>query len=399
MTLPNALTLLRIFFVPLLLTVLLGKQVHVVTPWMDISKEWLALPIFWVAALTDLLDGAIARRRRQISTLGTLLDPVADKLLISAMFISLVELGLVPAWMVVVIVGREFAVSGLRSIAAAEGYTIQASDLGKTKMVMQVVAVSLLLVGAHSALFLKAGLVAVWLVSFLRWFRRSIISRNSGAAWMPVSRCGAAAGSDCCFCGSSEKMLPLSSAARRWLLDLARAAVDAAGRGEPIPAPEVPPDLPLADQTELARPYAVFVSLHKQGQLRGCVGHIGFETPLRQLVPEMAQAAALDDARFDPVSPEEVPDLDIEISVLSRFFPIEPDQIVPGVHGLLARRGIHRGILLPQVALEHNWDAVRFLNETCRKAGLPPDAWTRGATIEAFTADIIGEEKHSATLS
>lgn len=164
MTLPNALTLLRIFFVPLLLTVLLGKQVHLATPWMDISKEWLALPIFWVAALTDLVDGIIARRRRQISTLGTLLDPVADKLLISAMFISLVELGLVPAWMVVVIVGREFAVSGLRSIAAAEGYTIRASDLGKTKMVMQVVAVSLLLVGAHSALFLKAGLVAVWLV-------------------------------------------------------------------------------------------------------------------------------------------------------------------------------------------------------------------------------------------
>lgn len=164
MTLPNALTLLRIFFVPLLLTVLLGKQVHLATPWMEISKEWLALPIFWVAALTDLVDGIIARRRRQISTLGTLLDPVADKLLISAMFISLVELGLVPAWMVVVIVGREFAVSGLRSIAAAEGYTIRASDLGKTKMVMQVVAVSLLLVGAHSPLFLKAGLVAVWLV-------------------------------------------------------------------------------------------------------------------------------------------------------------------------------------------------------------------------------------------
>lgn len=164
MTLPNALTLLRIFFVPLLLTVLLGKQVHLETPWMEISKEWLALPIFWIAALTDLVDGIIARRRRQISTLGTLLDPVADKLLISAMFISLVELGLVPAWMVVVIVGREFAVSGLRSIAAAEGYTIRASDLGKTKMVTQVVAVSLLLVGAHSPLFLKAGLVAVWLV-------------------------------------------------------------------------------------------------------------------------------------------------------------------------------------------------------------------------------------------
>lgn len=164
MTLPNALTLLRIFFVPLLLTVLLRKDVYLETPWITLSKEWLALPIFLLAALTDLLDGIIARRRSQISTLGTLLDPVADKLLISAAFISLVELGRVPAWMVVVIVGREFAVSGLRSIAAAEGYMIEASELGKTKMALQVVAVSLLLVGAQSRLFSLLGLIAVWLV-------------------------------------------------------------------------------------------------------------------------------------------------------------------------------------------------------------------------------------------
>jgi CDP-diacylglycerol--glycerol-3-phosphate 3-phosphatidyltransferase len=164
MTLPNTLTLLRIFFVPLLLAVLLRKQIDLETPWGILTKEWLALLIFLVAALTDLLDGFFARRRGQISTLGTLLDPVADKLLISAAFISLVELGLVPAWMVVVIVGREFAVSGLRSIAAAEGYTIEASDLGKTKMVVQVIAVSLLLMGAHSPAILRLGLVAVWLV-------------------------------------------------------------------------------------------------------------------------------------------------------------------------------------------------------------------------------------------
>jgi CDP-diacylglycerol--glycerol-3-phosphate 3-phosphatidyltransferase len=164
MTLPNALTLLRIFFVPLLLAVLLRKDVYLQTPWITLSKEWLALPIFLVAALTDLLDGIIARRRSQISTLGTLLDPVADKLLISAALISLVELQMLPAWMVVVIVGREFAVSGLRSIAAAEGYTIEASDLGKTKMVLQVIAVSLLLVGAHWPLVSRAGLAAIWLV-------------------------------------------------------------------------------------------------------------------------------------------------------------------------------------------------------------------------------------------
>ena len=178
MTLPNALTLLRIFFVPVLLAVLLGKQIHLETPWITLSKEWLALPIFLAAALTDLLDGIIARRRGQVSTLGTLLDPVADKLLISAAFICLVDLGLVPAWMVVVIVGREFAVTGLRSIAAAEGYTIEASELGKTKMVMQVIAVSLLLVGARSPIFARLGRVAVWLVvifalvSALDYFRK-----------------------------------------------------------------------------------------------------------------------------------------------------------------------------------------------------------------------------------
>mgnify|MGYP001615946219 FL=1 len=164
MTLPNALTLSRIFFIPLLLAVLLRKQVEIETPWIILSKEMVALPIFLAAALTDLLDGIIARRRRQVSTLGTLLDPVADKLLISAAFICLVELGRVPAWMVVVIVGREFAVSGLRSIAAAEGYMIEASELGKTKMVLQVIAVSLLLAGAHSPFLSRLGVAAVWVV-------------------------------------------------------------------------------------------------------------------------------------------------------------------------------------------------------------------------------------------
>jgi CDP-diacylglycerol---glycerol-3-phosphate 3-phosphatidyltransferase len=146
MNLPNALTVLRIFFVPLLLAAMLRRDISVDTGFFVITKEWLALLIFLAAAITDLLDGYLARRRRQVTTLGKLLDPVADKLLISAAFISLVELGRVPAWMVVIIVGREFAVSGLRNIAVAEGYTIGASDLGKTKMVAQVVAVSLLLV-------------------------------------------------------------------------------------------------------------------------------------------------------------------------------------------------------------------------------------------------------------
>ena len=136
MNLPNGLTLMRIFLIPLLVAVLLTQ-----------SSLLIAAAIFLAASLTDLLDGYLARKRGQITTLGTLLDPVADKLLISSAFISLVQLQVVPAWMVVIIIGREFAVSGLRSIAAAQGFTIDASDLGKIKMATQVAAITLLILG------------------------------------------------------------------------------------------------------------------------------------------------------------------------------------------------------------------------------------------------------------
>jgi len=136
MNLPNGLTLMRIFLVPLLVAVLLTKY-----------NVLIAAAIFLAASLTDLLDGYFARKRGQVTTLGTLLDPVADKLLISSAFISLVQLQVVPAWMVVIIVGREFAVTGLRSIAAAQGFTIDASELGKMKMVTQVTAITLLILG------------------------------------------------------------------------------------------------------------------------------------------------------------------------------------------------------------------------------------------------------------
>src|SRR5712692_347675 len=145
MNLPNLLTLLRIFFVPLLVAALVQEDVTVRIQDVVITNEWLALAIFLAAAATDLLDGFLARRWGQITTIGTLLDPIADKLLISAALISLVQVHAAPAWMVVLIIGREFAVTGLRSIAAAEGYTIKASELGKTKMIAQVVAISFLL--------------------------------------------------------------------------------------------------------------------------------------------------------------------------------------------------------------------------------------------------------------
>ena len=137
-----------------------------------------ALAIFLAAACTDLLDGFLARRWGQITTIGTLLDPIADKLLISAALISLVQVHAAEAWMVVLIIGREFAVTGLRSIAAAEGYTIKASDLGKTKMIAQVVAISFLLLSirypalARIGSWLMWGVVVFAVASALDYFRK-----------------------------------------------------------------------------------------------------------------------------------------------------------------------------------------------------------------------------------
>lgn len=166
MNLPNALTILRIFFVPLLVAALVQENVTFEIAGHAVTKEWLALAIFLTAAATDSLDGYLARRWRQVTTIGTLLDPIADKLLVSAALISLVQVRVLPGWMAILIVGREFAVSGLRSIAAAEGYTIKASDLGKTKMFSQVAAISCMLLSVgHPALRLP-GMVLMWGVVF-----------------------------------------------------------------------------------------------------------------------------------------------------------------------------------------------------------------------------------------
>jgi CDP-diacylglycerol--glycerol-3-phosphate 3-phosphatidyltransferase len=143
LNLPNALTMSRIFVVPLLVVVLLTPYSEV---WFGLPRHIFGVALFLGAAFTDYLDGQIARRRQQVSRLGQLLDPIADKLLISAALISLVENQLAPAWAVVVIVGREFAVTGLRSIAATEGVIIPASRMGKVKMLAQVITVALLIV-------------------------------------------------------------------------------------------------------------------------------------------------------------------------------------------------------------------------------------------------------------
>jgi CDP-diacylglycerol---glycerol-3-phosphate 3-phosphatidyltransferase len=162
--LPNGLTILRIFFVPLLVVVLLTRQPNFDFWGYPIHFEVWGVLILLVAAATDVMDGYIARKRREITTLGILLDPIADKLLISAAFISLVEMGLVQAWMVVIIIGREFIVVGLRDIASSEGLLIPASALGKTKMILQVLAgCTVILTANHPALKLL-GTALLWLV-------------------------------------------------------------------------------------------------------------------------------------------------------------------------------------------------------------------------------------------
>jgi CDP-diacylglycerol--glycerol-3-phosphate 3-phosphatidyltransferase len=164
MNLPNSLTVLRIFFVPLLIVVLLTRSPNVELWGFPMHFEFWGVLILLFAAATDWADGYIARRHAQITTLGILLDPIADKLLISAAFISLVDMHLAKAWMVVIIIGREFTIMGLRNIATAEGFNIAASTLGKTKMVLQVCAAAVLIAGVRHPSLKPLGLVLLWLV-------------------------------------------------------------------------------------------------------------------------------------------------------------------------------------------------------------------------------------------
>ena len=180
MNLPNSLTVTRIFLIPLLVVVLLTKFEGRLI--LGVPKEIVAAAIFGVASLTDWLDGYLARRRKQVTTFGQLVDPIADKLLISAALISLVQLELAPAWMVFVIIGRELAITGLRSLAYSRGVVIPASPLGKIKMVGEVVAILALILSREGTKemngFFLIGQAALWvvvgaaLVSAADYFRR-----------------------------------------------------------------------------------------------------------------------------------------------------------------------------------------------------------------------------------
>jgi AmmeMemoRadiSam system protein A len=142
----------------------------------------------------------------------------------------------------------------------------------------------------------------------------------------------------------------------------------------------------------LAEPRGAFTSLYLRGELRGCVGYVLPSSSVYGAVAETARAAAFDDNRFPPVTPSEAPHLEIELSILSPPLPIHAEGIEVGRHGLLISQNDRRGLLLPQVPVEHKWDLATFLEQTCRKAGLPLDAWQEGATIEAFTAEVFGDK-------
>jgi len=175
---PNALTLFRIFLVPLLVVVLLTE-----VP----DKEYWGLGIFLLAALTDALDGIIARRTKKVTTTGAMLDPIADKLLMSAAFISLVELQQAPAWMVTLIVGREFAVTALRLIALEQGIAISANWLGKAKTTSQVITVSILIFSLNSDRWNVIALAALWITVSLTiasmvvyfWQNRGVLTEDA----------------------------------------------------------------------------------------------------------------------------------------------------------------------------------------------------------------------------
>jgi len=171
---------------------------------------------------------------------------------------------------------------------------------------------------------------------------------------------------------------------RTLLLQLAHESILSALEGR-----EIPLDSPTP---HLAEPRGAFTSLYLHGELRGCVGFVLPVSSVYRAVIDTARAAAFEDTRFYPVTLEEARQLEIELSILSPPRAVTPEEVEVGRHGLLISMAGNRGLLLPQVPMERDWDRVVFLEQTCRKAGLPSDAWRRGAVIEAFTAEVFGEK-------
>lgn len=177
----------------------------------------------------------------------------------------------------------------------------------------------------------------------------------------------------------------LTDAQKRKLLEVARTSLYHAVAGAP------PPDL-VTNDPGLLQARGAFVTLTIRGDLRGCIGHVAAVEPLIASVADNAQAAGLQDPRFPPVTPHELESITIEVSALTPMQPVgNPEDIEVGRHGLMITKGHCRGLLLPQVPVEWGWEREEFLAQTCVKAGLPPNAWKQGATLECFEAEVFGE--------
>lgn len=174
-----------------------------------------------------------------------------------------------------------------------------------------------------------------------------------------------------------------NGAERTLLLELAHESIKSAFEDREISLE--PPSSHLAEWR------GAFTTIYLHDQLRGCVGYVFATASVYRTVAETARAAAFEDTRFAPVTRDEAPQLQVSLSILSPLEIIRPEQIEVGRHGLLVSQHGYRGLLLPQVPIEHHWDRATFLEQTCRKAGLPSDAWRKGATIEAFTAEVFGD--------
>ncbi len=182
-------------------------------------------------------------------------------------------------------------------------------------------------------------------------------------------------------------MSSLASAEKLAVLRIARHILTSA-----VAQRDVPREFPECECAQ--RSAGAFVTLRRRGRLRGCIGQIASSDSLLQVVIHCTKAAALEDPRFEPVRPEELPEIEIEISVLSPAVEITPDRIEIGRHGLIVSRGWQRGVLLPQVAVEFRWSPERFLQETCAKAGLERDAWRHPEIrVEGFTAEVFSESE------
>jgi AmmeMemoRadiSam system protein A len=187
---------------------------------------------------------------------------------------------------------------------------------------------------------------------------------------------------------SSAESVEFSRDERSLLLRLAHDSILSA-----LQKREIPLDPPTP---HLAEPCGAFTSLYIRGELRGCVGYVLPKESVYRTVAETARAAAFEDTRFYPVTLPDAHELEIELSILSPPQSISAEAIEIGRHGLLITLGEHRGLLLPQVPVDHNWGRIAFLEQTCRKAGLPLDAWKNGAKIEAFTAEVFADDSDQA---